>query len=499
MKRPVKTVFTSMLQAASIAVLVTTSFVVCAQSLSLQTVVVGDPQPTGIHHAGDGSGRLFLVSKAGTLSVFDDAAILPQPFLDLTPIVRSTGVERGLHGLAFHPDYDVNGFFYVMYTDLNSDSTLARYKVSEDPNVADPASGEILLVIPQPDQFHNASQLQFGPDGFLYIGSGDGGFVGDPNNNAQNLSTLLGKILRIDVDGGSPYAIPPDNPFVGVPGARPEIWAYGVRNPWRFSFDRLTGDLYMGDVGQSTWEEVNFQPASSPGGENYGWRLMEGLHCYNPPTGCFNPSLTLPILEYEHQGFLGQCSVTGGFVYRGSRFPRFEGAYFYGDWCSGRVWAARQIAGQWISTEVLDSSISPNTFGEDEAGELFVGDDNTGTIYKLIDPMPFCDIATSQDIYTVGETISASVARLVNLGETSPAVRLQIVLIPPSGGPVVLLDRGADGSFLLPSGTEIDRGPIDLDTVDPGVPLGTYSLNCRLSAPATGVTIAVDQAFFEVQ
>jgi len=494
-----KTVCSFVTCATLVALLGAAGSVVSAQSLGLQAVVVSDPQPTGIHHVGDGSGRLFLLSKAGNIGVYDGAGILPQPFLDLTPVVNSSGVERGLHGLAFHPNYDQNGFFYVMYTDLNSDSTLARFEVSGDPNVADPTSGQILLVIPQPDQYHNVSQLQFGPDGFLYIGAGDGGFIGDPNNNAQNLSTLLGKILRIDVDGGFPYAIPANNPFVGVPGARPEIWAYGVRNPWRFSFDRLTGDLYMGDVGQSTWEEINFQPASSPGGENYGWRLMEGLHCYNPPTGCFDPSLTLPILEYQHQGFFGQCAVTGGFVYRGSRFPRFEGAYFYGDWCSGRIWAAQRVAGQWVSKELLDSSISPNTFGEDEAGELYVGDDGSGTIYQLIDPVPFCDVATSQDVYTDGETIAASEARLVNLGPSSPPVRLEVTAILPTGGSVVLLDRGEDGSLVLPSGAEFDRGPIDLHTVDPTTPRGAYSLNCRLSVPATGVTIATGQAFFEVQ
>jgi glucose/arabinose dehydrogenase len=230
--------------------------------------------------------------------------------------------------VAFHPNYVGNGFFYVSYTDAAGDSVIARYSVSADPNRADLASGVILLTITQPFSNHNGGQLQFGPDGYLYISIGDGGSGGDPQNNGQNLGNLLGKILRIDVASGFPFAVPADNPFVGVGGAREEIWSYGLRNPWRFSFDRLTGDLFIGDVGQSSWEEVDFQPAGSAGGENYGWRLMEGSSCFNPSTDCNNGTLTLPIREYDHT--VG-CSVTGGYRYRGSANFDLEGFYFYGD------------------------------------------------------------------------------------------------------------------------------------------------------------------------
>jgi hypothetical protein len=249
--------------------------------------------------------------------------------------------------------------------------------------VANPASAQVVLTIAQPFTNHNGGQLQFGPDGFLYIGMGDGGSGGDPFNNAQNLATLLGKMLRIDVNGGIPYAIPLNNPFIGVPGARGEIWAPGLRNPWRFSFDRLTGDLFIADVGQNRFEEVDFQSAASAGGENYGWRLMEGLHCFIPTINCNDGTLTLPIIEYDHS--LGKCSITGGYRYRGVQQPGLFGIYFFADLCTGQIWGASQDGlGVWSFTELLDTALMIATFGEDEAGELYVADFMGGTVFRIV-------------------------------------------------------------------------------------------------------------------
>ena len=360
--------------------------------LLVEPLAGGLTLPLGIAHAGDGSGRLFFVEKGGRVMVWDGAQVLSTPFLDLTPKV-SAGGERGLLGLAFHPRFRVNGFFYVNYTDLNGDTVIARYRVSANPSLADPASEVMLLNIAQPFANHNGGPLAFGPDDFLYIALGDGGSGGDPLDHAQNLSTLLGKLLRIDVDTGSPFGIPPTNPLVGTPTVRGEIWAYGLRNPWRFSFDRLTGDLFIGDVGQNQREEISFQNASSPGGENYGWRLMEGSLCFNPPTGCNDGTLTLPTIEYDHNA--GDCSVTGGFRYRGSRFPALQGTYLYADFCTGRVWGARPDGtGTWVSTLLLDTDFNITTFGEDEEGELYLTDFAGGIIHRLVVSSPLPQLAS---------------------------------------------------------------------------------------------------------
>lgn len=363
-----------------------------AAPIDLEVVATGLERITAITHAGDGSGRLFINLQRGKLVIFDGTQVLSTPFLDITNLVYpigGIGDERGFLSVAFHPNYVENGYFYVNYTNRNSsaDTVIARYRVSRDnPNVADPNSGVILLTIRQPGfSNHKGGQLQFGPDGYLYIGTGDGGSGGDPGNRAQNLGEMLGKMLRIDVDSDAPYAIPPDNPFLGTQGARPEIWAYGLRNPWRFSFDRATGDLFIADVGQNLYEEIDYQPASSAGGENYGWRRMEGFHCFNPPTDCNDGSLTLPILEYDH-GSLGGCSVTGGYRYRGNPDSPLYGVYLYGDYCTGRIWGATSNpSGEWSTTELLRRPINISTFGEGENGEIYVAHFATSsTLYRIV-------------------------------------------------------------------------------------------------------------------
>ncbi len=351
--------------------------------LTLTPLVTGLENPTAITHAGDGSDRIFIVEQEGRIQIIQNGNLLATPFLDISTRI-STGGERGLLGLAFPPNYASKGYFYVNYTNPAGDTVVARYRLTNDPNVADLNSEEIILTVDQPFENHNGGQLAFGPDGYLYIGMGDGGGGGDPQNNAQNPQSLLGKILRIDVESGVvPYAIPATNPFVAANDPNnqfsDEIWALGLRNPWRFSFDRVTGDLYIGDVGQNALEEIDFQPATSQGGENYGWNIMEGTSRYNN-----NPSditsLVLPVAEYDHS--LGQ-SVTGGTVYRGSLEPSLQGVYLYGDFISGRIWGLRPNSTGWENTLLLDSPYGISTFGEDQAGNLYVADYFNGGIYSI--------------------------------------------------------------------------------------------------------------------
>ncbi len=351
--------------------------------IALERVASGFTNPVHVTHANDGSARLFVVEQRGRVRILKDGAILPTPFLDISSRV-SFGSERGLLSIAFPPGRGRKSEFYADYTDVRGDTVISRFTVSGDPNVADATSEQILLSIAQPFANHNGGQLVFGPDGYLYVGMGDGGDAGDPNNNAQNLGSLLGKILRIDVRGAaSPYGIPPDNPFAGSSSSRPEIWAYGLRNPWRFSFDRKTNVLYIADVGQGAWEEVDVQPAESTGGENYGWRLTEGNHCFTPSTGCPTAGITFPVAEHSHAG--GNCSVTGGFAYRGRDFDALTGIYFYGDYCSGRIWGLRRTDTGWDDIELLKPGFAISTFGEDEAGEIYVADYTGGVIHRLTD------------------------------------------------------------------------------------------------------------------
>jgi glucose/arabinose dehydrogenase len=352
-----------------------------ATGVTFTQVAGGLSSPLGIVNAGDGSGRLFVLEQPGRVRVIDSVGnLLEDEFLDLTGVV-SCCVEQGLLGLAFHPQYETNGLFYVNYTDVFGDTVIARYAASPpSANVAQPA-GTTILTFDQPAGNHNGGDLHFGPDGYLYISSGDGGGMDDPNDYGQNEDVLLGKILRIDVDGGTPYAIPPGNPLVGVDG-RDEIWATGLRNPWRFSFDRVTSELYIADVGEKAREEVNVQAAGATGLRNYGWRLMEGSICHIPATGCDAGGLTAPSFQYAHGA--GDCAVTGGYVYRGAALPALNGMYVYGDFCSGWVRVAkRDHAGAWRDNTITDTPFGISAFGEGEKGELYLASYFDGRVYRL--------------------------------------------------------------------------------------------------------------------
>ena len=350
-----------------------------APVVRLTKVAEGFRRPTFVTNAGDGSKRLFVLEKGGVIRIVADGKVSSTPFMDVTSIVKSSGNEQGLLGLAFHPKFKENGRFFIAYTAQSGDNTVMEYRAAGERG--DPQSGRTMLSVKDPFPNHNGGMLAFGPDGYLYASFGDGGSSGDPNGNAQNLDSLLGKLLRIDVNSGSPYGIPKDNPFAGRTGARPEIWAYGLRNPWRFSFDRQTGDMWIADVGQNAIEEIDFQPAASKGGENYGWRTMEGSACFNPASNCTKAGLVFPIAEYTHSK---GCSVTGGYVYRGAALPSLKGQYFYADYCSGNFWAiSREGAGKAQVTELPRIVEGISSFGEDEAGEIYLVGDRDGALYRL--------------------------------------------------------------------------------------------------------------------
>jgi hypothetical protein len=357
--------------------------------------------------AGD-TERLFIVEQRGVIRILEGGVVLPTPFLDIDSLTTTPSIndERGLLGLTFAPDYATSGHFYVYYTDNASDSRLRRYTVSGNPDVASAATAFNILFQDQPFNNHNGGTIQFGPDGYLYLGLGDGGGSGDPQGNGQNGSTLLGKMLRLDptgddfpADANQNYRVPPTNPFVGNPGFRDEIWAYGLRNPYRWGFDRATGDLWLADVGQGCWEEINFEAAGLPGGRNYGWDILEGNHCFVPgqgctPTGCDSSGVTFPVREYSHTQDVFSCSVTGGYPYRGAVMPIHHGMYFYADYCSGQIYTFRYdgmtLTGLTNRTAELAPDVgtisSPVAFGEDGVGELYIVDraSTTGEVFKIV-------------------------------------------------------------------------------------------------------------------
>jgi glucose/arabinose dehydrogenase len=354
--------------------------------IGLKQFASGLDQPIGITSAGDGSGRLYVNEQGGIVRIVEqDGSLAQQPFVDLNDRLVAGG-EQGLLGLAFHPDFPQDGRVFVDYTRAEDGATVIS-ELRATAEAADMTTERVLLLISQPFVNHNGGQLSFGPDGYLYIGMGDGGSGGDPFGNGQNRDALLGKILRIDVDGphadGKQYAIPRDNPFAprgAHPGdGAPEVWVYGLRNPWRFSFDRASGDLYIGDVGQEAWEEIDRQPADSKGGENYGWNVMEGNHCYQG--SCDASQSVAPIAEYGHD--LG-CSVTGGYVYRGSTQPALQGAYFFADYCSGIVFTLHLSGGSISARRILDSGKSITSFGQGDDGELYLTDASAGAIFHIV-------------------------------------------------------------------------------------------------------------------
>ncbi len=350
-----------------------------AVTLDVEEVASDLAEPLFVTHAGDGSGRIFVVEKGGTIRTVPDGDL----FLDIRERVGSDASEQGLLGLAFHPQFEENDLFYVNYTNQEGDTVVARYTAPGDRTQGDPESEQVVLTQDQPAANHNGGMLAFGPDGYLYIGLGDGGGAGDQFGNGQNPDTFLAKILRIDVNAGGeqPYTVPRDNPFVGQEGTRPEIWATGLRNPWRFSFDRGTGDLYIGDVGQNRYEWVNYQPAGLREGRNYGWPITEGNHCFDAEN-CDRTGLTPPVAEYTHDD--GNCSITGGYVYRGARYPQLRGSYVFGDYCSGQLWTlARNGENEWVMTEMTDTDRTISSFGEDEAGELYLTDIQDGAVYRV--------------------------------------------------------------------------------------------------------------------
>lgn len=378
-------------------------------TLTTELVVDGLTSPVFVTSPPGDSTRLLVVEQVGRIRILLNGQLLPTPFLDIETIVLSGG-ERGLLGLAVHTDYAANGYIYVSYTDLDGDTVIARYTRSADPNVADPTSAAVIMTIDQPFPNHNGGCLLFGPDDhFLYIPTGDGGAGGDPFGNAQNLGTRLGKILRIDVDGAFPFAISPDNPFTASfdpsGAALDEIWAYGLRNPWRCSFDRQTGDLYVADVGQGDREEVNFRPGASAGGENYGWKIKEGSACFDADADCNTPGLTDPFLDYGNVG--ANCSVTGGYVYRGNAIPELHGTYFFADFCSARIWSCRVVNEKVTELTERTSELAPTdgrsigfvaSFGEDAAGELYICD-HGGEVFKIVArPEPAGDCPSDPNI-----------------------------------------------------------------------------------------------------
>ena len=365
------------------------------QPITTEQVAIGLNTPHWVCSApGDDASRIFITTHWGRIRIVDNDVLNPTPFLDIHPLVTFDGNEQGMLGMVFHPQYAQNGILYVTYVDLNGNWVLARYlRDPFNPDLADPNSAVILLTIIHPIVWHHGGWMEFGQDGLLYIATGDGGGVGDPLNSGQSGNTLLGKLLRIDVDGGFPYAIPPGNPYVNDPLVLDEIWAMGVRNPWRGDMDDLTGDIWFGDVGQDTWEEVDFLPAGQAAA-NFGWRVVEGFHCYSPSVGCNQTGMTPPVHEYKHEvgphGY--RCSVTGGRVYRGRGMATMQGRFFFGDYCSGEIFSTRTDGVGTVDFREhfaeLEPTMGPNInivgFGQDADGEVYVCNQADGSVHRIV-------------------------------------------------------------------------------------------------------------------
>jgi len=458
-----------------------------AQQLTVEQVATGLISPVKVTHAPGDSSRLFVVEQGGRIRIIEDGTLLTAPFLNISSDVTSGG-ESGLLGLAFHPDYQTNGRFFVNYTqDSNGgplgsgDTVIAEYAVSANPDVANPTQVQVIIAINQPFSNHNAGDLAFGPDGKLYIPMGDGGSGNDPGNRAQTITNNLGKLLRLDVDIASPF-IPADNPFVGTAG-NDEIWAFGLRNPWRFSFDRLTGDMWIGDVGQNAIEEVNFAPVTSTGGENYGWRCMEGNSC----TGlsgctCNGTNLTDPIWDYSQAG--GNCSVIGGYVYRGDDIPGLQGTYFFADFCSSNIWSLVEVGGSATQFTNRTAELSGpigliSAFGEDADGELYIVA-IAGQVYKIVEECGY-------DNYCVAEPNStgqpASIAGSGSLEISDEELSLVASDVPPNRFGYFLMSQtqgfiplfaGSQGNFCL------------------GAPFIRFAADGMLSSPSGKLTLLPD-------
>jgi glucose/arabinose dehydrogenase/plastocyanin len=485
--------------------------------IQLVKVADGLVDPVNISNAGDGSGRLFVVQRTGQVLIIDqDGTLLDQPFLDVSLLVNTHHQEQGLLGLAFHPDYEQNGLFYIYYSDFrtNGDHMLVERRVSaDDPNVADPDYARLLITEEDPFTNHNGGTLHFGPDGYLYLSIGDGGSAGDPYNNAQNLSTILGKILRIDVNtqGERPYGIPEDNPFAGAgvvipepvagqqaqtgdyqPNVRPEIWAYGLRNPWQFAFDTANGDLYITDVGQNRWEEVNYQSADSLGGENYGWDKLESAHCY-PPAASAAPGTPVPadtattcqplgvppVAEYNHDD--GSCSITGLGVYRGTVSTALDGIYFNADYCSGKFWGLQQNdAGAWVYQELLHTDLRVTGAGQGEDGELYVTSCATcGSGGRMYNPYadPQGEIWRLVAVDQVPD--GAETAPIAGQEEASPTAAA------PEGTPAADTGSSSAASSDLPTDITIEGVDIDWNPNQVTIPANT---DVTVTVPNNGLT-----------
>jgi len=441
-------------------VLTNVSFI-SSQEIILDPVIGGFEIPVDITHAGDD--RLFIVEKTGAIKILlANGTVLPSPFIDLDPIVNSQANERGLLGLAFHPNYAANGFFFVYYTNASGATVVSRFSVTSDPYVADPSSEKIIFTTPQPFNNHNGGCIKFSPDdGFLYIGIGDGGSFGDPQDNGQDGLSYLGKILRIDINGMGAYDIPQSNPFIDDPMTRDEIWSTGWRNPWRFSFDRETHDMWVGDVGQNEWEEIDFE-SPGDGGRNYGWRCFEGNVQYNFKDCDAGDEFTFPVFVYANSSFNKGCSVTGGFVYRGQDYPSLFGSYIFADFCSGQFWTTRKSDCGFVTNENYRGERNEySALGEDVNGELYVAALGEGRIYKITTE---CDL-----------NITASITAPSCLGATDGRIDLEITA--SSAISSILWSTGVGTEDL----TEVTEGEYTVTVTDAN---GCVSSRCfKLEAP----------------